>query len=86
MVEAKVGLTDKEMKALRPDVPACGQTVFECAACSGGCPIVAKAQLKKVVEWGNEVCVGRENHPGYDNVLRRACSHCWQALLEEVKE
>ena len=44
-------LNDEEMKALRPDVPACGQTVFECDSCSGGCPLVAKAQLKKVVEY-----------------------------------
>lgn len=42
-----IRLTDKEMKALRPDIPACEQTVFGCDSCSGGCPIVAKAQLKK---------------------------------------
>ncbi len=84
-----IQLIDEEMKALRPDVPACGQTVFECASCSGGCPIVAKAQLKKVVEWGDTRCDGDEKHYGSQFIpppLKRNCPECWQALLEEVKE
>lgn len=42
---------------------------------------VAKVQLKKVVEWGNERCIEHDLE-GYD---RRECSQCWQSLLEEVK-
>lgn len=79
-------LNDEEMKALRPDVPACGQTVFECDSCSGGCPLVAKAQLKKVVEWGDGHCSLLEHG---DNakwpIPRKHCLECWQVLLEEVK-
>ena len=44
---------------------------------------VAKEQLKRIVEWGDEEC------PDYSNdiisIKRRECSACWQALSEEVK-
>ena len=44
----------------------------------------AKAQLKKVVEWGDEKCP-HSNEPEWENWLRRECTECWQVLLEEVK-
>lgn len=47
---------------------------------------IAKTQLKKVVEWGDEACSDKEHHPHYDHMLRRACPMCWQALLEEVNK
>ncbi len=43
-------LTEEEMKALRPDVPVCSQTVFDCEGCSARCGLTAKAQLKKDIE------------------------------------
>ena len=46
-----------------------------------------KAQLKKLVEWGNEPCNG-ENHWGtiYEPPkLKRECPDYWQDLLGEVK-
>ena len=43
-----------------------------------------KAQLKKVVGWGEEECAG---HEGYQYSLqRRQCSECWQSLLKEVED
>ena len=39
---------------------------------------VLKAQLKNVVEWGNEWCP--------DSPIKRwQCSQCWQALIKEVE-
>ena len=43
------------------------------------CGIVCKAQLKKVVEWGDEPC------PHLPFFNKRTCAKCWQTLLEEVK-
>ena len=51
--------------------------------------VVAKAQLKKVYEWGMDICIlhgnvdkrvqeGRVLHKGQ-------CYECWQDLLEEIK-
>ena len=48
-----------------------------------------KAQLKKVVEWGDEDCFdhngARRREQGW-HIKRRVCPECWQTLLEEVKE
>ena len=48
--------------------------------------VVAKAQLKKVVEWGDGHCSLLEHG---DNakwpIPRKHCLECWQVLLEEVK-
>ena len=44
---------------------------------------VAKAQLKAVVGWGQELC-NTVYHNGYGNKKRFNCYHCQQALLEEV--
>ena len=43
-------LTDKELKAIIPDRPACAQTAFSCDECSGQCQEIAKAQLEKVYQ------------------------------------
>ena len=44
---------------------------------------VAKAQLKKVVKWGNEGCPHLlDDYGGQD---KRECGHCWQALKKEVE-
>ena len=47
--------------------------------------VVAKAQIKKVGEWGDKAC---RKHPTCETtvLLRRECEECWQALLEEVKD
>lgn len=58
---------------------------------------IAKAQLEKVVEWGDEPCLehqfpipvivdGIKQTLKSSTYKRRDCSVCWQALLEEVKE
>jgi len=45
---------------------------------------IAKAQLKKFIEWGDEIC---ETHYGsYLYIARRQCEDCWQSLLEEIRE
>lgn len=46
---------------------------------------IAKAQLKKVVEWGDMPCVEHEHGALQGYYMRRLCKECWQALLEEVK-
>lgn len=43
---------------------------------------IAKAQLKKVVEWGDESC---EEHAVNQGTRKRDCPFCWQVLLEETK-
>ena len=45
---------------------------------------VAKAQLKKVVEWGIERC--QEHYRGGGVFSRRECPKCWKDLLDEVKD
>lgn len=42
---------------------------------------IAKAHLKKVVEWGEEWCP----HTTADDVpqFKRECDKCWQALQED---
>ena len=44
---------------------------------------VAKAQLKKVGEWGNRWCTDHHNIPPH--LKRKECPTCWQALLEETE-
>ena len=48
--------------------------------CEGNIGAVAKAQLKKVVEWGDEEC---SKHGG--GRFKRECRLCWQALLKEIE-
>ena len=47
-------LSDEEMKALKPDVPMCEQTVFGCDGCSAECGLTARAQLKKVKQYWHD--------------------------------
>ena len=44
---------------------------------------IAKSQLKKVVEWGDEDCTDRSQS---GTMKKRECGFCWQALLEEIGE
>jgi hypothetical protein len=49
---------------------------------------ILKAQLKKVVEWGNGGCYDhKENktHEKFGRVRRRNCDKCWQELERMVK-
>ena len=76
-----VGLTDEEILLARygtlPDVVSAVEILNDRP--------VARAQLKKVVEWLYMPC---REHPVSDviSLMRRDCEKCWQALLEEVKE
>ena len=54
---------------------------------------VAKAQLKQMVEWGNEECSDHSHFDSKDGgmllsttKIRGECYFCWQSLLEEVKD
>ncbi len=71
-----IRLTDEEILEL-------DEMCFECGQHDDS--EVAKAQLKKVVEWGDEPCIEHEHGKRVDAVPRKHCSECWQALLEEVK-
>ncbi len=42
-----------------------------------------KAQLKKVVEWGDEDCP--HNPKPIRLKVKRGCLMCWQSLLDEIK-
>jgi len=42
---------------------------------------VAKTQLNKVMKWGISPCYHKDGP-----LFKRECPHCWQALLEEVRE
>jgi len=51
---------------------------------------IAKAQLRNVVEWGNEDC---PHNPAIPNsrvfrhaLKKRQCEECWQALLKEIEK
>ena len=76
----KLGLTDEEICALR------GLDVSdEYPPTLAHHRDIAKLQLKKVMEWGNEPC--DEHTVGIRAKLKRhQCIECWQALLEEVRE
>ena len=42
---------------------------------------IAQAQLRKMVEWGEEVCT---EHSEVYARFRRKCDDCWQALRREA--
>ncbi|KKM73915.1 hypothetical protein LCGC14_1405660 [marine sediment metagenome] len=46
--------------------------------------IVAKAQLKKVVEWLDGLCPDRSVYE--PDLQRKHCEGCWQSLLKEVEK
>ena len=41
---------------------------------------VARAQVKRVGEWGDEPCTEHD----IEGYLKRECSQCWQSLKEEL--
>ena len=66
-------LTDEEICKLEEDCVVCyGHDEHD----------VAKAQAKRIAEWGNETCTDR-SHSG--TMRKRECGFCWQTLLEETK-
>ena len=44
-----------------------------------------KAQLKKVMEWGNEDCPHPSTFDGQRLTKKKNCPECWKDLLDEVK-
>ena len=48
---------------------------------------IARAQLKKVVEWGDLFCVNREHYgiSKYVDKRQRECRQCWQAPKKEAQ-
>ena len=43
---------------------------------------IAKAQAKKIFEWGEGICTDR-SHSG--TMKKRECGFCWQALKKEIE-
>ena len=94
-LKVKLLLTDEAMAEVQGDKDRCLAVIHGfggCGGCSANCGKVAKAQLKKVVEWGGESCPHTKNFP--DTVDRpmpelmkwkRYCPQCWQSLSDEVK-
>ena len=71
-MDKQVGLTDEEISNALDEQFGTDKERFQ---------FVAQAQLKKVVEWGNEDCLAELHRGG----KRRNCPECWQSLLDEVK-
>ncbi len=51
--------------------------------------LIAKAQLKAVMEWGNGECLehpyrSRDKGEAYNRKKHR-CPECWQSLLKEIE-
>ena len=42
---------------------------------------IARAQVRKVTEWGDEICTDKEHL--FRELERRLCPHCWQSLKKE---
>ncbi len=79
-------LTDEEMQDAVGRVMAdkgLSQIAKECITRDS---IIAKAQLKKVVEWGSEPCYEHLSVMGGLPVRRARCEICWQKLLKECNE
>lgn len=74
-------LTGEEIQRIEP--PHCGKAETEYYHFLDGVELGAKAQLKRVVEWGNERCAIHSTTQKY--FKRRLCEDCWQALLEETR-
>jgi len=45
---------------------------------------VARAQLKRVAEWGNEPCPHPSTFDGQRLTKKKNCPDCWQVLLKEA--
>ena len=84
-----IQLTDEEIKRVMETMSSQGIMLNPEDYLEEG-KAVAKAQLKKVVEWGDEPCYIHLVKDGAvdttEGIKRRECPKCWQALLEEVKE
>ncbi|KKN75004.1 hypothetical protein LCGC14_0385060 [marine sediment metagenome] len=84
-------LTDEEIRGAIQDYNAtlnqcCDDSYFTIHADSFNA--IAKAQLKKVVEWGNEWCPVHTIEISKDVtevIAKHQCCECWQALLKEVE-
>ena len=74
-------LSDEEMKALRPDVPMCQQTVFDCEGCSGQCRVIARGQLKQAYDYLWEEAFVMTDGSG-DVLIPR---ETWETLREETE-
>ena len=48
--------------------------------------VVAKAQAKKIYEWGSGVCSHGTSRDGAGFIMRprRECDECWLELLKEI--
>jgi len=46
---------------------------------------IARAQVKKVYEWGLEMCSDMSHHKHMTLLQKRLCSDCWLSLLEETE-
>jgi len=95
--EKEAGYMDKTEILLSPEeilkeITACYEVVD--LPCGGSVEMktlhaksIAKAQAKKIMEWGLEVCPHwAEGNTKEVGVLKRDCSLCWRALSEEVKK
>lgn len=51
-----------------------------------GLPGIAKAQIKKLYDWGNEICSNSHHNNLRDEYLRRHCKKCWEELNQESQE
>ena len=86
-------LIDGDLKALKPDVPMCNidpkSVIVNCEGCSGQCKVVAKAQLKKVVEgiakYGRTSNMAGDYDLGEDKFCAYLPLDIWQSLLKEIE-
>lgn len=84
-----IRLTDEEIKELMfksdavYELPGFAVTASDTSKWAGRLLAYAlQAQLKKVYEWGNEVCT-EPHHSG--DLKRCECENCWQELLKEIE-
>ena len=84
-------LSEKEMAGVQGDKEKCLAVIeaFDtCKCCSANCHDVARAQLRRIMEWGKAECF---EHP-YDSDLpeeeynrkRNRCPECWETLEKEA--
>ncbi len=79
-------LTDEEIAKLSPEDEG-GYTSGMYYYYNDGIRDGAKAQLKRVDEWGSEWCphVVNLGETGTMTLPKRACKECWQALKKECE-
>lgn len=70
-------LTDEEIVELNGNcIEVMGRPLTKGEAIKAG----SRAQLKKVVEWGDEICLGHPVQPRIP-IIKRQCTECWKSLL-----